>query len=98
MENLICAAIAERKIVSFEYKSRERTVEPHLVGYTKKGELALSAWFLHGGSDSDEGEGWRAYILAEMSSFKVLKKTFDGPRPGYKSDGGKSFQNIRCAL
>jgi hypothetical protein len=98
MEDAICKAIAERKVISFSYKGQRRTVEPHLVGYNKSGALALSAWFLRGGSESNEGEGWRVYMVSEMSSLDALAERFDGPRPGYKADGGKSFQNIQCAL
>src|SRR5688572_22649995 len=98
MENRICAAIAGRRLISFYYKDAQRTVEPHMVAYNKGGELALSAWFLHGGSDSNEGPGWRSYLMEKISNLTVSDQTFSGSRPGYQSDGGKSFFNVQCAL
>ena len=69
-----------------------------MVAYNNAGHLALSAWFTGGVSGSGEGQEWREYLLASISSVTVLEATFAGPRSGYKPDGGKSFQNIQCAL
>ena len=99
MQNEICHAIAERRVISFTYKGGERTVEPHMVALSKTGKLVLSAWFLHGGSESKEGQGWRTYTLDEISRLTtVSSKTFGGPRPDYQADGGRSFHQIQCAL
>jgi hypothetical protein len=98
MKNEICHAIARRRIISFSYKGGERTVEPHMIAFSKTGKLVLSAWFLHGGSESKEGAGWRTYALDEISQLTVSDKIFDEPRLGYQADGGKSFSRIQCAL
>ncbi|MBX9904235.1 MAG: WYL domain-containing protein [Burkholderiales bacterium] len=98
MQNDICQAIEKRRVISFSYKSGERTVEPHMVAFSKTGKLVLSAWFLQGGSESKEGPGWRTYALDEMSRLTVSSKTFSGPRPDYQADGGRSFRRIQCAL
>jgi predicted DNA-binding transcriptional regulator YafY len=98
MQNEICHAITGRQVISFSYKGDERTVEPHMVAFSKTGKLVLSAWFLHGGSESKEGPGWRTYTLDEISRLTVSDKTFGGPRPDYQADGGRSFHRIQCAL
>lgn len=98
MHNELCQAIDNRRIVSFLYKSGHRTVEPHMVAYNKTGKLILSAWFLRRGSDSSDGPGWRTYVLDEISQLTISNQTFDGPRPNYRPDGGKSFDRIQCAL
>lgn len=98
MQSLLCNAIAERKIITFSYKGGRRTVEPHMVAFNTQGKLTLSAWFLQGASDSKESQGWRAYLLEEISGISVSEQRFSTSRPGYQRDGGKSFNNIQCAL
>jgi predicted DNA-binding transcriptional regulator YafY len=97
VQEIICRAIAARRVISFSYKDRERTVEPYLLAYNKAGNLAVSAWFLTGSSDTGD-EGWRAYLLDEISDVTVTERTFDGRRPGYRRDGGKSFHDVQCAV
>jgi hypothetical protein len=98
----LCAAIAARDIVRFYYTGDEmsgpRTVEPHMVAYTLAGNLVLSAWFLGGASESQEGQGWREYRIDSMSQITVLVQTFSGPRPGYNPNGGPKLHGIQCKL
>ena len=98
----ICSAIAAGKLIRFYYAIGDdpgyRTVEPHMVAYTKDNNLALSAWYLSGATASNEGPGWRIYLLEGMSQVQQLADGFNKPRPGYKPDGGKSFHNVQCAL
>jgi hypothetical protein len=98
VDSEICRAIGERKLISFLYKDDIRTVEPHMVAYSKKGKLVLSAWFLRGGSESNEGPGWRNYVVEDISQVRVLEAGFSAPRPGYQPGGGNSFHRIQCAL
>ena len=99
---VLCAAIQSRHLVQFYYSGDKvpgvRVVEPHMVAYNRREHLALSAWFLAGASESQEGEGWREYLLSEMTSVTELMQGFVGPRFGYKADGGKTFHNVQCAL
>src|ERR1700674_4197122 len=98
----LCAAIRSMQLVSLYYTGDElvgyRTVEPHMVAYNKKDELILSAWYIGGAKDSQDGQGWRHYLLSEISSVTVLDKQFSGPRPGYRQDGGRTFHRVQCAL
>jgi hypothetical protein len=98
----LCEAIRSRSIVQFEYfgdkTAGPRTVEPHMVAYNAKGKLALSAWYLGGASESQEGQGWREYVLSSMIKVTILDEKFDGPRPGYQPFGGKPFRNVQCGL
>ena len=36
MQDLICQAIAARRVIMFNYDGFPRTVEPHQLGYSKK--------------------------------------------------------------
>jgi hypothetical protein len=101
VEELLCTAIRERKIVRFWYNDKApsyRVAEPHMVAYNSKEKLILSAWVLAGESVSDKGRNWREYFISEIDQLRLLDGFFDGPRPGYKPDGGKKFHNVRCGL
>lgn len=101
-EDVLCKAVQSRCLVRFNYAGDlvpgERIVEPHMVAYNRAGHLALSAWFLGGASQSGTGPGWREYLLSEISHPELVQEHFSGPRPGYRSDGGKSFHSVVCAL
>jgi len=100
-QDTLCGAIASMHLVRFYYQDEApgfRIVEPHMVAYNPKNNLALSGWFLGGESASQEGQGWREYLLDNISSLSVLEKQFAQPRPGYKRDGGKKFHNVQCAV
>ncbi len=102
MEALICQAIRELRLIRFYYTGNdtpgERTVEPHLVCINTQRHIALSAWFLRGSSESQEGEGWRSYLLSDMRDVVLLDETFSGARPGYNPTGGRMCRSVRCAL
>ena len=101
-QETICQAIAGRNTIRFHYNLDAepgfRTVEPHMVAYNEANHLVLSAWFLRGSSESKKGQGWREYLLSEISSVTILPEQFSGARPGYVATGGKKFHNLQCAL
>jgi predicted DNA-binding transcriptional regulator YafY len=101
-QNTLCAAIQSENLISFYYNGDnapgQRLVEPHMVAYTTAGNLVLSAWFLGGATESQEGQGWREYRLDAMTNLVVLPQRFAGPRPGYNPNGGKKLRNVQCGL
>lgn len=98
----LCSAIKAKRLVRFFYSMDDepgfRTVEPHMVARTRTEALALSAWYVSGATHVGQGPGWRTYFLSGISQVTVLNDTFDGPRDGYKADGGKSFHDVQCGL
>ena len=98
---VICTAIQGRNQISFQYglgrDPGPRLVEPYMVAYNQAGHLALSAWFLGGISESQEGQGWREYLLSGISNVTILRQQFATPRPGYTPSGGRAFHSIQCA-
>lgn len=88
------AAIREHKMLSITYEGQERVVEPHMLALNQVDDLALSAWFVSGYSKSGGGPGWRQYLLRKITAARVLSETFDGPRPGYKPDGGRMYHDV----
>lgn len=93
MLNVICGAIAKMQVVTFGYKGKVRTVEPHTLGYDTKGHLTLCGWQLSGGS----GQDWRDFHTNEMTGLSVMDEEFAGPRDGYKRDD-RTLQQIVCQL
>jgi hypothetical protein len=97
----LCVAIRSRTVVQFYYTGDKsygaRTVEPHMIAQNAKGRWVLSGWFLGGASESQEGQGWREYILAAVTNVIPLKQGFQ-PRSDYNSTGGKQFHNVLCAI
>lgn len=89
----ICDAIRDRRVINFYYKGRTRTVEPHLVGYDRDGDLTLSAWQLSGGS----GQGWRDFHVSKLSGLSITQQTFVGARSGY-NPRDSTLQRIVCRL
>lgn len=89
----ICEAIKDRCVVSFSYKGKVRSVEPHLLGYDKDGDLTLSAWQLSGGS----GQGFRDFHVGMLSGLTITQQSFAGPRSGYSAND-KTLSRIVCRL
>ena len=89
----ICDAIANRHVLSFSYKGRTRTVEPHLLGYDGDGDLTLSAWQLSGGS----GVGWRDFHVSKASGLSTTGQTFSGSRQGYNR-WDETIDRVICRL
>lgn len=98
----ICRAIHEKRLLQFNYTGDSvwgiRIVEPHQVGYSSAGNPFLSAWYLSGASESQEGPGWRGYLLRDIDTLTVLEERFAGPRPGYKPGDNKILRNVQCEL
>jgi len=97
MNTTICQAIKAKRLVQFSYDGGTRVVEPHMVASNEAGHYALSGWFVRGHSKSG-GQGWREYLLSDISSLSVLDETFAGARPGYNPSGGKKFPTVFCRL
>lgn len=89
----ICDAIGKRSTLSFMYSGSQRTVEPHILGYDRGGDLTLSAWQVSGGS----GQGWRDFHLAKMTAIVATGTQFSDSRPGYNPND-TTLDRIVCRL
>ena len=101
-QQLICDAINSLSLLQFYYTGDKvpgtRIVEPHQLGYTTAHNLALSAFYLSGASESNVGPGWKLYKFSEMSQIAVLPTHFSGPRPDYKPGANKVLPQILCGI
>jgi len=62
-----------------------------------KGNPALRAFQVRGGSESGEYVGWKSFHAEEMRGVSMLPDTFSGARPKYKK-GDEFFLTIHCEL
>jgi hypothetical protein len=101
-QEVICGAIQALQLLQFYYTGDNtpgvRVVEPHQLGYTKTNNLALSAFYLSGASESNIGPSWKLYRVAEMSQIVALSTHFSGPRPDYRPGTNKILHTILCEI
>jgi predicted DNA-binding transcriptional regulator YafY len=98
MNQQICDAIRERRLVQFYYEGHQRIVQPHAYGIHKdtKNDV-LRAYQIGGYSSSGNIPGWRLYKVSKISNIKITDKTFENPAPGYrKNDSAMSY--IYCQI
>ena len=91
--DVICGAIAERRLLSFTYKAEARIAEPFILGYDEHGELVLSALQPAGGS----GVGFRTFPIEGVTSLKAMDQKFSGFRPEYHRRD-RFFARIICQV
>jgi predicted DNA-binding transcriptional regulator YafY len=84
-EELIRHGLRERRRLEFTYHGHLRRVEPHALGGMKDDRLALLAWQVAGGSQSEPPPGWRTFLVEEMEGLRLMPETFI-PRPDYRPE------------
>jgi len=97
MNTTICRAIQERQLVQFYYDGGHRLVEPHCYGESKDGNELLRAYQISGHSKSGRSEGWKLFRVDELSSLRIIDRSFSGPRPQYNPND-KAMASVYCCL
>jgi len=82
MQDMICQAIREKRLLELHYEGQQRRVAPHIYGIDAAGEELLSCYQVWGGSDGDPA-GWLSLRLAEISQLRLTSKRF-APRPEHQ--------------
>lgn len=80
LDKTIRAAIAGRRMVSFDLDGLPRVGEPHDYGILN-GERQLFFYQVGGKSKSGTLPDWRNAWLSKVSGMKILDEQFAGPRP-----------------
>jgi hypothetical protein len=93
----IIEAIRSKRRLVFEYHGGERIVEPHTYGLDKWQREILCAYQVDGASRSGAAQGWRTFIVGELSGLRVDAQHFAQPRPEYQRDDG-AFKRILAQL
>jgi hypothetical protein len=76
---LICAAISERRLVTFILDGFRRIAEPHDYGIID-GVARLFFYQVGGESRSGRPVGWRWGVISKISGLRILNDTFPGSR------------------
>ena len=100
----ICPAIQSKKLIRIWYKNTTsglqdwRKIEPYLIGSFPQKHIQLAAWFLPTPEQilAGQKEGWRAYILKNISEVQVLEEDFERVRQDYDPTGN-GMKVIHCA-
>jgi len=98
MNQQICNAIRERRLIRFYYDGYERFVQPHAYGIHKDtGNEVLRAYQVGGDSSSGDIPDWRLYIVNKISNVEVIDEVFENTAPGYKRNDS-SMSYIFCQI
>lgn len=79
MDQLICLAIRERRLIEFWLHGFKRVAEPHLYG-VHRGVRQLLVYQTGGGSRSGRLPAWRRVDLNEVLQLTLLDTRFPGRR------------------
>lgn len=85
MNEILCTAIRERRVLELRYHGYSRIVEPHIYGRTKHDEEVVRCYQLAGGSDSGERAGWKLLKLDEAVLVHLTETSFLA-RPDYRPE------------
>ncbi len=77
MDDRICEAIRKGAVLSFDYRGRHCTAEPHVHGKDRDGKEVLRGWQTVA---AGETAGWRLYEVEQMSRLRATGGTFDAAR------------------
>ena len=99
----ICPAIQSRTLIRFWYQNASgrtewRMVEPYLLGVFARKHVQLSAWLLPTPEQilSGQKEGWRSYVLKNISDLQILEDKFPTTRMDYDPKGS-GMKEVFCA-
>jgi predicted DNA-binding transcriptional regulator YafY len=81
MNELIAAAILQRRRLQFTYNGQLRIVEPQCYGVGHTGTELLRAHQVHGGPAVEP-----LFEVPRMSGLRVLNETFARPGPNYRKN------------
>jgi hypothetical protein len=84
MQDVICQAIREKRLLELQYEGHARRVAPHIYGIDSTGDELLTCYQVWGAEDG-EPAGWRFFRLADISDLTLTSKRF-APRPEHQRD------------
>jgi hypothetical protein len=86
MQDVICQAIREKRLLELQHEGHTCRVAPHVYGIDAAGEELLTCYQVWGGTDG-EPAGWKSFRIAEISQVRLTSKRF-APRPEHQRDNG----------
>jgi hypothetical protein len=95
--NLICLAIAERRLLLFDYNDRQRLAYPCAHGHLSTGNEALRAHEVTMVAGHRRVGAGKLFLLGSMSNVALSDEHFDRPPHGYHRDD-RGMADIHCQL
>jgi hypothetical protein len=95
MQDVICQAIREKRLLELHYDGQTYRVAPHIYGIDAAGDELLSCYHVWGGTDG-EPAGWKSFRLVEVSHLALTTKRF-APRPEHQRDNG-AIARVFCQV
>lgn len=96
MNDTICQAIHQRRVLELRYHGYSRIVEPHIYGVDTKGDEAIRCYQLAGGSESGERSGWKMLKVRDAVVMYMAETQFH-TRPDYRPED-KVIAQVYCRL
>jgi hypothetical protein len=98
MNQTICDAIRNRRVLQFTYADHPPIVEPHAYGLKKRTLKEVLRCYQTGGtSRSGKVPGWTLMEVDKIEFLIMTNEHFEGMRPKY-SKGDKDMSTIFCEL
>jgi hypothetical protein len=95
MQDVICQAIKEKRLLELLHDGHARRVAPHIYGIDAAGNEMLSCYEVWGGTEG-AAAGWKSLQLAEISQLKLTSKRF-APRPEHQRADG-AIARVYCQV
>jgi hypothetical protein len=95
MNEVICRAIREQRLLELQYHGHTRMVAPHVYGVDGNGEEMLGCYQIWG-SEGGEDAGWKSLQVQAIVNLKVTTRRF-GARPEYRH-GDPAMKEIYCQI
>jgi len=97
MNQIICDAIHNRRVLKFTYHGHPRVVEPHAYGLSQAENEVIRCYQTGGTSRSGKMPDWKLFEIDEIRLLTVTEEHFVNARNGYRR-GDKSMPTIFCEL
>jgi len=91
----VCAAIASRRVVEFDYRGHHRVVEPHAHGRGPTNKELLRG-FQIGGTSASGPLGWKLFDMDAVFDLRLREERF-APRPDFRTDD-PSMHPVHCCV
>jgi hypothetical protein len=95
MQDVICQAIKEKRLLELHYDGHVCRVAPHIYGIDAAGDELLACYQVWGGSEGAPAQ-WRAVRLAEISELTLTSKRF-APHPERQRNDG-AIARVFCQV
>lgn len=95
--NMLEKALLTQRRLKIVYHGEERTIEPHAIGISTKGNPCVRVYQVIGGAVFGEKTGWKMMLLSDIEEIEMLDEYFDNPREGYQQ-GDKGMSTVLAEL